>query len=296
MQPQFQNFTLMFLRILFFLAIFLSVSGCKQAAGDDENKSEQPVENKTATEEVTPKEKRPIALNNGKIFEQDGKKWLWGGKEESMHFDITNSILKDENYHYGIGRETFPALLKPEFTSVEAVDTAYKDEDRFLILKGKGEVKAYSVKDLTHYEVVNDVIDGQPVMAAYCILADLGAIYDRVLYGKEFTFALTGYTYYDDEVWDGMDGFMFWDRETESTWWPLIGKAVSGKMQGADMKLYDESKWEQTTWKVIKAQYPNAKILVSNQDFERPKSWPSYESVDISEGYNNAVAPKWGEK
>lgn len=284
----------MLVRKFILLTLIVFIAACKQKETKTENTA--PLQENTSQEEVTPKEKRSIALNNGKIFEKDGVKWLWGGKEDDKHFDITNSMLKDENYHYGIGREAFPALLNPQFTTVQAVDTSYKPEDRFLVLKGKSEIKAYSVRDLTHHEVVNDLIDGQPVMAAYCILADLGAIYDRVLYGKEFTFALTGYTYYDEEVWNGMDGFMFWDRETESTWWPLIGKAVSGKMKGADMKLYDETKWEQTTWKTIKEKYPNAKILISGQDFERPKTWPQYNEVDLSGTYENSVAPKWGEK
>ncbi|MBU2526011.1 MAG: DUF3179 domain-containing protein [Bacteroidetes bacterium] len=273
-------------------AIFMLALACKEVPKNNET----PQTEVSESTEVTPKNKRPIALENGKIFEQDGKKWLYGGEDPSMHFDITDCTLKDENYHYGIGREAFPALLEPQFTDIATVDTSYKAEDRFLVLHGKNEIKAYSVRDLTHYEVVNDVVDGQPVMAAYCVLADLGAIYDRVLYGKEFTFALTGYTYFDEEVWDGMDGFMLWDRETESMWWPLTGKAVSGKMKGADMKLYDETQWEQTTWSAIKEKYPNAKILISNQDFERPKSWPQYTAVDLKGGYDNAVAPKWGEK
>lgn len=284
----------MFIRQFIFMAVIVFMAGCKQNETKAENT--EPFQENTSEEEVTPKDKRPIALNNGKIFEKDGVKWLWGGKEDNMHFDISNSMLKDENYHYGIGREAFPALLNPKFTTVQAVDTSYKPEDRFLLLKGKDVVKAYSVRDMTHYEVVNDMIDGKPVMAAYCVLADLGAVYDRMLYGKEFTFALTGYTYFDEEVWNGLDGFMFWDRETESTWWPLIGKAVSGKMKGADMKLYDETKWEQVTWKTIKEKYTDAKILVSGQDFDRPTNWIRYDSVDISGGYHNAVAPKWGEK
>lgn len=276
---------------LFIVLIVIGFTACKEPV-----KSLPKADVKKDSTTVTPKNKRPISIENGKFFEKNGVRYLYGGEDENQHFDLTDYTLKDENFHYGIGRETFPALLKPKFTNIATVDTSYQDSDRFLILKGKNVVKAYSVRDLTHYEVVNDVIDGKPVMAAYCVLADLGAIYDRVLYGKEFTFALTGYTYYDDEVWNGLDGFMLWDRETESMWWPLTGKAVSGKMKGADMKLYDESTWEQTTWKKIKETYPNAQVLVSGQDFERPKTWKHYDKVDLNANYDNSVAPKWGEK
>ncbi|RRO17816.1 DUF3179 domain-containing (seleno)protein [Flavobacteriaceae bacterium 14752] len=222
---------------------------------------------------------RPVSVELGKFFTEDGKRMLYGGKKESQHFDVSNLSLEEDQFHYGLGREAFPALLEPEFTSIQKADKQWDDDDRFLVAKSGNDVKAYSIKDLTRHEIVNDELNGKPIMAAYCILADLGAIYTRTYGDKVFTFGLSGYTYYDPEVWDGKDGFVFWDRETESLWWPLIGKAVSGKMKGAKLHIYDETKWEDTTWDKIKSKYPNAQILISGQDFERPTSWPQYEDV-----------------
>ena len=148
------------------------------------------------------------------------------------------------------------------------------------------DIKAYSVEDLTHHEIVNDVLDGQPIMAVYCILADLGAIYERNYGDIELTFALSGYTYYDEDVWNGLDGFVFWDRETESLWWPLIGKAVSGPLKDVKLLEMDKSKWEDVNWKYIKDHYPNALVLKSGQDFERPAEWKKIEDVTfIKENY-----------
>ena len=130
--------------------------------------------------------------------------------------------------------------------SITEADAIYPDSARFLLLEINGDVRAYGIDLLTHHEIVNDVVGGQPVMAAYCLLADLGAIYDRIIDGQEYTFALSGYTYYDPDVWNGMDGFVFWDRETESTWWPLIGKAVSGTMINTPLKVLNEDNWSQT--------------------------------------------------
>ncbi len=156
-----------------------------------------------------------------------------------------------------------------------------------MLAKSGNEVKAYSVKDLTRHEIVNDVLDGQPIMAAYCILADLGAIYERNYGDKELTFALSGYTYYDKNVWNGLDGFVFWDRETESLWWPLIGKAVSGPLKNVGLIEMDKDKWNDTTWKYIRDNYPNAKVLKSGQDFERPTEWKKMEDVtSIVENYS----------
>ena len=222
---------------------------------------------------------RPVSAELGKFFDEDGKRMLYGGIKDSQHFNISNLSLEEEQFHYGLGREAFPALLAPKFTDIKTADKQWKDDARFLVAKSGHEVKAYSVKDLTRHEIVNDVLNGKPIMAAYCILADLGAVYTRTYGDKVFTFGLSGYTYYDPKVWDGKDGFVFWDRETESLWWPLTGKAVSGKMKGAELHLYDKNLWEDTTWEVVKSKYPQAQVLISGQDFERPTSWPQYDDV-----------------
>lgn len=267
--------------IYFVLAMAL-LSGCNNIGKET---TADPKKEEVKTTEK-PKKQRPVAFNNGKFFEMDGKKMLYGGKDSLQHFNITGYDLKDEQFHYGIGRERFPALLKPEFISVREADSIWADSTRFLVAYAGNDVKAYSVKDLTRHEVVNDVLDGEPIMAAYCILADLGAIYDRKYGDKILTFALSGYTYYDAEVWNGLDGFVFWDRETESLWWPLIGRAVSGSLKGVQLLVKNKAHWKDTTWGIIKDEYPNAQVLRSGQDFEPPKTWKSYDDVsEIVEKY-----------
>ncbi len=279
--------------VIGFAMIGLTPSCNSKQQQSDERK--QVGENEQQEEKVLAPADRPLAKKQGKFFEKDGRKFLWGGENDDQHFDITDYSLIDEQFHYGIGREKFPALLSPQFISLEEADKVFNDNDRFLTLNMDGVVKAYSIEDLTKHEVVNDEINGKPVMAAYCILADLGAVYDRTIGGKPFTFALSGYTYFDPKVWDGMDGFVLWDRETESLWWPLIGKAVSGKMKGRQMKVLPEEYWSQTIWKTVKTNHPSALVLAPGQDFERPKEWIKYDTVEPDANTSNSIAPKWGE-
>ena len=260
------------MRKLFFLLPSILLFNCSQP------QKESPEKDTEQQETVIPKKQRPVALDSGKFFDQNGKRMLYGGTD-SQHFDISNLSLKEGQFHYGIGREVFPALLTPAFTSVAAADTLWDDESRFLLAHAGQDLKAYSIKDLTRHEVVNDVLDGEPIMAVYCILADLGAIYDRKYGKQELTFALSGYTYFDDTVWGGLDGFVLWDRDTESLWWPLIGKAVSGPLKDVKLQETDKSKWKDVTWKYIKENHPDAQVLKSGQDFERPTEWPSLEDV-----------------
>lgn len=226
---------------------------------------------------------RPSALENGKFFEMNGDEMLYGGEDTSQHFKINNLILEKDQFHYGLGREAFPALIDPEFISMEQADRIWADDSRFLVAHSGNEVKAYSIQDLTRHEVVNDQLNGKPIMAAYCILADLGAIYERSYGDEVLTFALSGYTYYDPEIWNGLDAFVMWDRETESLWWPLIGQAVSGPLKGVKMMVMDESKWEDTNWGTIKEKYPDVQVLRSGQDFERPKNWDQLNKEEVNE-------------
>ncbi|WP_142783304.1 DUF3179 domain-containing (seleno)protein [Changchengzhania lutea] len=83
-----------------------------------------------------------------------------------------------------MGRERFSALLEPKFETIAKADIHWNDNHRFLVAHKGNDIKAYSIKDLTRHEVVNDVIDGVPIFAAYCILADLGAVYKRTYADK----------------------------------------------------------------------------------------------------------------
>ncbi|MBT8321383.1 MAG: DUF3179 domain-containing protein [Eudoraea sp.] len=269
------------MRTIFFFLCLLLVVGCNQQINKKTG-----AENAQESSTVVTK-KRPVALENGKFFEKDGKKMLYGGEDPGQHFNISGYSLKDEQFHYGIGREAFPALLKPEFIPVREADKVWADSTRFLLAYAGKEVKAYSVPDLIRHEVVNDELNGQPIMAVYCILADLGAIYERNYGDTELTFALSGYTYFDEEVWDGLDGFILWDRETESLWWPLIGKAVSGPLKDVKLLEMDNNQWQDVKWKYVKDNYPNAQVLKSGQDFERPTEWEKLEDIStIREHYN----------
>ncbi len=255
---------------------------------------------KNETSHNTPQKQRPSALKNGKIFEMNGKKFLYGGEDSTWNFDVTNSPLIDSQYHYGIGREKFHALINPEFISEQEANQIYADTARFLLYTSGEDSRAYGIDLLTHHEIVNDVVNGKPVAAAYCILADLGAMYDRRVGDTVLTFALSGYTYYDPKVWDGLDGFVWWDRETESTWWPLVSKGVSGPLKDVPLKVLDQSSWSQTTWGEITGRHKNLKVLKPGQTMDTPSNWPKFDEeatqrIHSMEMDDAKSPPRWGE-
>jgi len=208
------------------------------------------------------------------ITQKDDKTMLFGGDEDHMDFDITNLSIDPCGFKFGLGREAFSALITPEFISLDDADKLYPNNSRFLLAESGGVVRAYSVNLLIQHEVVNDNINGHPIMAAYCVLADLGAIYTREYCDRTYTFALSGYTYSDQNVWGGINAFVLWDRDTESLWWPLIDRAISGPMDRVELEKFD-GKWMDTTWGHIKEKYNQVDVLKSNQTMEVPTNWPT---------------------
>jgi uncharacterized protein DUF3179 len=233
-----------------------------------------------------------------KTYTKDGKRFLRASAKPAEHFDITTFRLNTDGLHYGIGREAFPALIEPAFVSVADADRWLGDNDRVLAVKVGREVKVYPIELLIRHEVVNDVVGGRAIFAAYCILADLGAVYDRRLGRHTLTFALTGYTYAHAQVWDGRDAFVLWDRETESLWWPPIGKAVSGSLIDHSLKLLESDLWKQTVWGEVKGAHPYALVLQRGQDMERPRQWRRLDVTAVTTqptaGSTTAIAPRWG--
>ena len=126
-----------------------------------------------------------------------------------------------------MGRKYFKALIEPKFVTIEEA-VWMKDEINVVAVNIGDEARIYPVALLRRHEVVNDVVGGGPVFSCFCMLSNLGAVYD--CQSHEFTFGVSGYTYGKFKVWEARQAFVLWDRDTESLWWPPIGKAISGPM------------------------------------------------------------------
>ncbi len=219
--------------------------------------------------------------DNDKITVVDGKRWLWGGSDESWNFDISNMTLNLDNLKFGLGREFFKALMEPKFKNIALVNVNYREDDRMIVVEGNDVIKAYPIDLLIEHELINDVIEGEPVMVGYCVLADFPCVYSRNMCGQEFTFGVSGYTYSEPNIRDGRDGFVLWDRDTESLWWPLTNRSVSGGMKDKQFnKEIGHLTWDVVSWSSLKA---NKKVVVlnANQEMEPPVDYPRVEAAEI---------------
>jgi hypothetical protein len=219
------------------------------------------------------------AFNNGVVFRLDGKIWLRAGEEDNDHFDISNSNLKPCNYNLGLGREFYPALIEPEYVLASDHAEDYKSSEPVYLVYTENAPKVYPIDLLRSHEIINETVKGNPVLVYYSILSDRGAVYKRRYCDTTFTFAVSGYTYLDFAIEDATSSFLLWDRETESLWWPMISKAVSGLMKGNWLVEYNTLEWMETTWEDVLQNHPEALVLKSDQPWEPPDNWPRYAEV-----------------
>ncbi len=195
-----------------------------------------------------------------KVWTIENRTLLYGGEVDSMHFDISNWTLDKCKLKNGIGREEFQALLDPVYTPISEINNI-PDSEKCLVIHTDNGLKVYPYVTMSFHEAVNERFNGHPICAAFCKLADLAVVYDRQICGTEITFAVSGYTYADENIWDNTRSFILWDRETESLWWPLLDMGVSGHFNGIEMKKFDESTWETLIFGDIKTDFPDAQVL-----------------------------------
>ncbi|MEE8346657.1 MAG: DUF3179 domain-containing (seleno)protein, partial [Dehalococcoidia bacterium] len=150
---------------------------------------------------------------------------------EDVHFDtfdggsIPLSEISEERL---IGlQDAIPPLDTPRYDGVAG--GGWLDASDLVIgyAGERGGAWAYPLKILNFHEIVNDDLDGVPVLISYCPLCRSGVVYDRRLAGKLLTFGNTSALYENDLV-------MF-DRQTNSFWWQTAGEGIVGTLTGEQL-------------------------------------------------------------
>jgi hypothetical protein len=132
---------------------------------------------------------------------------------------------------------------------------------------------AYPFKILNFHEIVNDEIDGVPVLVSYCPLCRSAIVYDRRVDGETLSFGNTSALHESDLV--------MVDRTTGSYWWQVAGAAIVGPLTGTSLDVIPSTI---ATWDDWKRTHPETKVLTRDTGFERP-----YES-DSFGSYADSVA------
>ncbi|MBE9535607.1 MAG: DUF3179 domain-containing protein [Proteobacteria bacterium] len=180
----------------------------------------------------------------------------------------------------GPPRDGIPALDEPKFVSAGGADFI-RPEDSILGLVIDGVARAYPVKILNWHEIVNDQINDTPFIVTYCPLCASGAAYSPMVKGQKFHFAVSGLLYNSN--------MLLFDRETESLWSQVMGKAITGQYRGTSLKLLPLT---HTSWKSWRAKYPETQVLSVETGFERDYDKNIYADYQKSDRIMFAVTNK----
>jgi hypothetical protein len=185
-------------------------------------------------------------------------------------FDLRDALVDPaEILSGGPPKDGIPAIDRPQF--VKAGEAKMSPGDRILGVERNGEAKAYPVRILNWHEVVNDAIGGTPVAVTYCPLCGSGVTFDRTVQDQVRSFGVSGLLYNSD--------VLLYDRETNSLWSQLLGKAVTGPAKGARLALVPTA---HTSWADWVARHPDTLVLSQDTGFTRDYARDPYAGYDVN--------------
>lgn len=127
---------------------------------------------------------------------------------------------------------------------------------------------AYPIRILNFHEIVNDYLDGTPVLVSYCPLCYSAIVYDRRLDSEVLVFGNTSALYQSDMV--------MVDYNTGSYWWQVAGKGIVGPLTNKTLTILPS---QTTTWGEWLKAYPHTLALAQDQGFNRDYGRDPFDSL-----------------
>ncbi|MEL7220684.1 MAG: DUF3179 domain-containing protein [Bacteroidota bacterium] len=180
-------------------------------------------------------------------------------------FDLSNSEIPSwELIPGGPGKDGIPALTDPSFTLAKK-DKWLADDDRVIGITRNGVSKAYPISILNYHEVINDDFKGERVAITYSPLCGSVMVYRTETGQEQWELAVSGLLYNNNAL--------YYDRNTQSLWSQLHGRAVAGPVAGAELDLLPST---YTTWGEWKERNPETLLLASETGYNRNYEMDSY--------------------
>ncbi len=189
-------------------------------------------------------------------------------------FDLGNSeIAVEKIYRGGPDRDGIPSIDHPRFLSFAEVDGEIDADDPVLGVILNGVSRAYPVAILNWHEIVNDRIGNVSIAVTYCPLCGSGVVFQSENGMKQRSFGVSGLLYNSD--------MLLYDRETESLWSQLLGRAISGTQRGTVLQQIPVL---HTDWRHWKALHPETMLLSRETGFSRDYDRDPYAGYTDQQG------------
>ncbi len=158
-----------------------------------------------------------------------------------------------------------PSIDEPGYVTVDEADRWIQDNELVLALIYNDTKRVYPLQVMVWHEIVNDHINGEPILITYCPLCGSGIAYERTINGEEVEFGTSGKLYNSNLV--------MYDRKTNSYWTQIGGQAIVGELTGMELKAISIETVVWRDWKVI---HPDSEVLSKDTGFDRPYGTDPY--------------------
>ncbi len=188
-------------------------------------------------------------------------------------------IPEDQVVDGGPGRDGIPAIDNPLFVPIDqAVDLP---NNLVIGYKSGSEVKAIPHDILDWHEIVNDTLQGEPVVVNYCPLTGSGMLWRSTASDPDPRFGVSGLLFNSNLI--------LFDRQTDSNWSQMRLQAVQGTRRGETPESLPIVETTLATWRQM---YPNSFVLSRSTGFSRDYDNYPYGSFRTDDNLLFNVTPR----
>ncbi|MHA2313478.1 MAG: DUF3179 domain-containing (seleno)protein [Candidatus Thorarchaeota archaeon] len=154
-----------------------------------------------------------------------------------------------------------PWIIFRELDSTDHVhfhDADLDNDELILGYEEKGFSLAWPVEEmLMPRHVVNDELDGTPILATYCPVCRSGMLFKAELNGERLTFRVQG-------LW--RRNLVMMDYQTKTLWQQATGEAIYGRLKGEKLVILDG---QQMKWLAWKKKHPKTKLAIAPRNAKK---------------------------
>ncbi len=181
-----------------------------------------------------------------------------------------HSVPLNEIISGGVPKDGIPPIDAPAFVSIGEADQWLADQEPVIAFELDGVARAYPLQIMIWHEIVNDEVNGRPVLITFCPLCNLALAFDRHVEGiGPLRFGVTGNLRHSDLI--------MWDDVTESWWQQATGEAIVGELTGTRLQPLPAAI---VSYAEFKTTYRQGQVLSRETGYERPYGRNPYVGYD----------------
>lgn len=223
----------------------------------------------------------PTAADLRRADELRGQRW-------NTNFQIA-SVALSELQTRGLERYRAEPIDRPRYVTVDEADAFLDPRDPIIALALGSDARAYPLRYLVWHEVVNDMVDGTPLLVTYDPRTNAVQVFERRLLGAAMSFSAL------DALYQG--GRILWDTLTQSWWRQFTGEAIVGDYTGLQLQLRPSLL---LSHKEFRKDFPDGEVLGPESRPARDESstygatnYPGYDrNSDPPPGFEGVADPR----